>query len=79
MLYEINALRCGHIFLHRLWSSMIQMGSLCTGHQLYNELESQRCGERMVFTFRLAVGYFIFLPGSFFHMSPVDLVQDHQL
>lgn len=46
MLYEINALRCGHIFLHRLWSSMIQMGYLCTSHQLYNELESQRCGER---------------------------------
>lgn len=36
MLCEINALRCGHIFLHRLWPLMIQKGC----HQLYNELES---------------------------------------
>ena len=30
----------------------------------------------MVFTFRLAVGYFIFLPSGFFPMSPVDLVHE---
>lgn len=27
-----------------------------------------------MFTFRLAMGYFIFLPSSFFRMSSVDLV-----